>query len=58
MEEKDTFNEGLKHCDGILFAYKLDKTMKPAATEEGRKRQKVVEEVIEDLRKRIEKEIK
>ena len=58
MDGKDTFNEGLKHCDGILVGYLVEKRMKPAVTEEGKLRARLTEEIVDELRRRIEKEIR
>ncbi len=58
MDEIKVFNDALRHCDGILVGYQIEQRLKPAVTEEGKLRARLVEEIVDEIRKRIEKEIK
>ena len=57
-ESEKSYSDGLKRAEGILVCYLLDQRSKPAVTNEAKARAWLTEEIVDDLRKRIQKEIK
>ena len=59
MSEKEkSYYDGLKRAEGILVCYLLEQRSKPAVTNEAKARAWLTEEIMEDLRRRLQKEIK
>lgn len=57
-ESEKSYSDGLKRAEGILVCYLLDQRSKPAVTNEAKARAWLTEEIVDDLRRRIQKEIK
>ncbi len=57
ISERDKiFNGAIGHCDGVLVSYLLEKRLRPPVTDEDKMRARLTEEIVEELRKRLEHE--
>ena len=57
-ESEKSYSDGLKRAEGILVCYILEQRSKPAVTNEAKARAWLTEEIVDDLHRRIQKEIK
>ena len=57
-ETAKSYSDGLKRAEGILVCYILEQRSKPAVTNEDKARSWLTEEIVDDLRRRIQKEIR
>ncbi len=57
-ETAKSYSDGLKRAEGILVCYIIELRAKPAVTNEDKARAWLTEEIVDDLRRRIQKEIR